>query len=76
MHGGKKDRDRMVSIALFSKGALSRKRLLTQLGMGEKEIDQNEQEIAEQNAQGIDPHGIGKGASPALTRGSKVGNPY
>ncbi len=76
MHGGKRDRSRMIDMALFSKGAISRRRLLTRMDWGESEIAQNEQEIAAEHGGDITPDAIGKGPSPRLTRGARTGNPW
>ena len=73
MHGGKKDRDRQVAIALYSRNAISRQQLLRTLDI--PNIDQILKEIEEEQPV-IPPEGVGKGAAPRLTRGARVGNPY
>jgi hypothetical protein len=76
MHGGKRDRDKQIAISLFRMGGVSRRWMLRKLGVGDSEIDQIEQEIAQEHGGSITPDAIGKGATPRLTRGKRVGNPY
>lgn len=76
MHSGKKDRDKQIAITLFKMNAIDRETLLETLGA--PNIPRILQRLAaqEQNAPVEPPHGVGKGASPRLTRGARVGNPY
>jgi hypothetical protein len=76
MHGGKKDRDKQTAISLFRLNAIDRQTLLEILDF--PNVAQVMERIAQQaqEAPVEPPHGVGKGASPRLTRGQRVGNPY
>ena len=76
MHGGKKDRDRQIAISLFRMNAIDRQTLLEMLDF--PNIPQVLQRLAAQQQESPiePPKGVGKGASPRLTRGLRVGNPY
>ena len=76
MHGLSKDREKQVSISLFRLGGISRKAMLRKLGYGENEIAQIEDEIMQENGGVLEPHATGKGATPRLSRSSRVGNPF
>lgn len=76
MHGGKKDRDKQVAMALYKMNAIDRQTLLETLGV--PNIPRILERLQEQQQQAPvePPKGTGKGASPRLTRGQRVGNPY
>ena len=76
MNNSSKSQEKQVAISLFRMGGLSRRRMLTKLGFGESEIDQNEAEIAKEHGGDVTPDAIGKGATPRLTRSQRTGNPF
>jgi hypothetical protein len=76
MHGGKTDRDKQVAMALYKMNAIDRETLLEILQF--PKVQQVLQRLAQQQQEAPvePPKGTGKGASPRMTRGQRVGNPY
>lgn len=66
MHGGAKDRHKLLMIQLFSLGAISRGKLLQEL-----EID----DISDEELQAQMPQMAGPGGTPRLSRGQRNGSP-
>jgi len=76
MHGGKRDRDKVAAMSLYKMGAIDRQTLLEMLDF--PNIPRVMQRLKEQQDQMPvePPKGVGKGASPRLSRGLRTGNPY
>jgi hypothetical protein len=76
LHGSARDRERQIAISLFRLGGVSRREMLRRLDWaGPARIDQIEQEIMNEHGGELAPDAVGKGATPQLTRGQRVGNP-
>lgn len=73
MHGGKRDRDKQIALTLFKINAIDRQTLLEILEF--QKIPEILKRLEEQTPV-MPPEGVGKGASPRLTRGARTGNPY
>ena len=73
MHGGKRDRDKMLAVSLFQRNAISRRKLLEILEF--PDIDEILQQIQEENPV-VPPEGVGKGSTPRLNRNVRTGNPF
>ena len=76
MHGGKRDREKVAAMSLYKMNAIDRQTLLEMLDF--PKIPQVLERLqAQQEEMPVEPpKGVGKGASPRLSRGLRTGNPF
>jgi hypothetical protein len=75
LHGGAKDRNKQVAIALFRLGAISRRHLLRTLDFPDGLIEKVEQELKTER-ESLPPMATGKGRVPRMTRSARNASPF